>query len=455
MSDMYKKIKKQNGEAFARTLRDYHNGLLEIEGLDEIVRYAGRDAEELLPYLMSLLASNDDAPPPKPEDPFVLLDRAGYDAFYADTLGKQNSIEKYFEKDELLCTFNDKARHQNYHIVHAVKKDADQIKREDFKGSEERQDAYGTSVISIQMLKKGGFISIKNRYNHSVEGCDNTFNSNPDNIIKGLSAALKNHFNVDFSAAKNPLPDGFVLMNGKIFKYHSEVNNIYFGDGAWARNGVTYGINKGAGEAMFDRFLFDSKTKTLVNIYANERDSFASDFNRDYGGRAGLHAKNGSLMLGNDVLIGADQSRIKTICLPELTWMTRHCLYRSHALTQFIAPALTSMGDSSLYDAHALTQFIAPALTEMMDDCLQNAYKLRRFQANALKTMENGCLYNAFRLAELEANVLTSIGKECLGEAYALTLVTAPELHTAPTRIMRMARLPRKKQDARLRLKHI
>ncbi len=89
MSEMFKKIKKQNGEAFAQALRSYHNGLLEIPDIDRIVRYAGRDATPLLPYLMSKLAANDDVPAPKIEDPFVLLERAGYNAFYADTLEKK------------------------------------------------------------------------------------------------------------------------------------------------------------------------------------------------------------------------------------------------------------------------------------------------------------------------------------------------------------------------------
>ena len=38
----YKKIKRQNGERFAQTLRNYHNGLLQVEGITEIVRHAGR-----------------------------------------------------------------------------------------------------------------------------------------------------------------------------------------------------------------------------------------------------------------------------------------------------------------------------------------------------------------------------------------------------------------------------
>ncbi|MBU0858567.1 MAG: hypothetical protein KJ667_01400, partial [Alphaproteobacteria bacterium] len=249
---VYDKLKKQKGETFARTLRDYHNGLLEIPDIEAIVCHAGRDAPALLPYLMSLLAANDDSPPAAPGDPFLLLAQAGYEAFHADSLQKQNSIRHYFAPDELLCTFNDAARYQNYHIVHAVKKNVDALKRPDFKGKEARQDAYGTSVISIQMLKQGGFISIKNRYNHSVTGCDNTFNSNPDNIIDGLSAALKTHFNVEFSATKYALPEGYAVIGAQVFKYHEERDNIYYGDQSWGHNGQIHIVDRGRGDALFD-----------------------------------------------------------------------------------------------------------------------------------------------------------------------------------------------------------
>lgn len=37
---MYNKLKKQNGEKFAQTLRDFHNGLLEIPDIDVILCHA-------------------------------------------------------------------------------------------------------------------------------------------------------------------------------------------------------------------------------------------------------------------------------------------------------------------------------------------------------------------------------------------------------------------------------
>lgn len=402
---MYKKIKKQKGEKFAQTLRNFHNGIFEIPDLDVILRHAGRQAEPLLPYLMHRLSTNDNEPPSSlQKDPFILLDQAGYKAFHADTLEKQNSIKPYFKKGELLCTFNDHARYKNYHMVHAVKKNADQIKREDFNGKEQREDAYGTSVISIQMLKSGGFISIKNRYNHSVASCDNTFKSNPDHIIDGLSEALKTHFNVEFSTTVDALPNGYTTFSNQVFKYHFERHNIYYGDQAWVENGKIHDVNRAAGDALFNGFIFDNKTKTLRKIDPAYKDSFADDFNRCYGGNNGLYVdKNANLMLKGEILIGAEHSQIKTLNLPELTSMSEFCLCMAHVLTEFNAPSLTSMGGCCLYYAGALTEFNVPKLTAMGERCFYNACALTEFNAPKLAYMGERCLFHAPALTKFNA----------------------------------------------------
>ncbi len=429
VDSVYKKLKKQNGEKFAQTIRDYHNGILEIPNVDVILQHAGRDAKPLQPYLMKLLSSNaNKAESVIPEDPFELLDQAGYKAFHADTLEKQNSIKHYFKQGELLCTFNDNARYKRYHIVHAIKKDVDNIKREDFKGKERRQDAYGTSVISIQMLKEGGFISIKNRYNHSVSNCDNTFNSNPDNIIQNLSLALKDRFNVEFSAAKSPLPKGFVLIGEQVLKYYQEINNIYYGDQRWAKDGEIHTVDKSVGDALFDRFLFDNKSKTLKNIDPSYGDSFVDDFNRCYGGSRGLSVQNGNLTLNGDVLIGAEKSKIKTLYLPELITMSDYCLYDISALTHFEAPALTTMGYSCLHYVDALTKFEAPALTVMGNECLYRGFTLTQFESPALTTMGCHCLSYIPSLTQFKAPALVSMDHRCLHHVPSLIEFNAPSL---------------------------
>ena len=73
---------------------------------------------------------------------------------------KQNAIKKYYAPGEEICTFRDPERFKRYYIINAVRKDVDKIKRGN---PPQRDDEYGTSVISIQVLKTGGFISIKNR----------------------------------------------------------------------------------------------------------------------------------------------------------------------------------------------------------------------------------------------------------------------------------------------------
>lgn len=265
MSDksVYEIIKKQNGEAFAKAIRNFDNGIFEVDDLPKIVRHAGRNALPLLNYLESLKQINiQELDPFLIEDPFTLLKRAGYDAFYADSLEKQNSIMDYYADMEALCTFRDFRRFEEYHIIHCIKEGAGNLKRRDFEHPD-RQDEYGTSVISIQILKTGGFISIKNRYNHSVDVPDNTFNSNPDNIIAGLSASLKQYFNVDFASQPVELEKDFIVVDGLIYAYHIEADNAYFGENYYIVNDEVHFINPDY-QMIVDNFIIDFQQNKLV-----------------------------------------------------------------------------------------------------------------------------------------------------------------------------------------------
>ena len=261
---VYDIIKRQNGESFAKAVRKFDSGIFDIENFPQVVRYAGRNALPLLLFLEGLKIKKERAVKTK-KNPFQLLYEAGYNAFYADTLEKQNAIKPYFEEDEFLCTFHDLKRYQEYHIIHAVRHGAEKLKRADFRGVEKREDEYGTSVISIQILKEGGFISIKNRYNHSVENPDNTFASNPDNIIKGLSYSLRKYFGVDFKSNEARLADDYTFQNGCIYKFIDEIDNVYYGEDFYLKNGVVYPVNKDY-QLMSNEFLIDFKEKTIIDI---------------------------------------------------------------------------------------------------------------------------------------------------------------------------------------------
>ena len=272
---MYDIIKKQNGETFAKAIRNHDNGIFDIPDLDKIVKYAGRDAEPIMPYLVSLKGVKIEEHGVH-QDPIELLKRAGYDAYVANTLEKQNAIKKYFAHGEELCTFRDSSRFKNYYIINAVRHDVDKIKRARFR-SPQREDEYGTSVISIQILKSGGFISIKNRYNHTVVNPDNTFNSNPDNIIPGLSDALRHYFNVDFSAQQVELPRNYVVIKNQICKCQSEENNIYFGADFYAKDGRIYAIDKRHEMMLGNGLMLSLKDKRIIDMSSGDYDAFTMD----------------------------------------------------------------------------------------------------------------------------------------------------------------------------------
>ena len=273
---MYDIIKKQNGEHFAKAIRNYDNGIFDIPNIDKIVKYAGRDAEPIMNYLVSLkqITIQEMA---VHMDPIKLLDKAGYDAYVADTLEKQNAIQKYYAPGEEICTFRDPERFKRYYIINAVRKDVDKIKRGN---PPQRDDEYGTSVISIQVLKTGGFISIKNRYNHTVQNCDSTFNSNPDNIIMGLSDAIRHHFGADFSSQRVDLGPGYTLVGNQICKYYREINNVYISEDFYVKDGQIYEIDKNTQIALGNGLIFDLKHESGMSRFRNVTGD--NVFNIDY-----------------------------------------------------------------------------------------------------------------------------------------------------------------------------
>ena len=273
---MYDIIKKQNGEHFAKAIRNYDNGIFDIPNIDKIVKYAGRDAEPIMNYLVSLkqITIQEMA---VHMDPIKLLDKAGYDAYVADTLEKQNAIQKYYAPGEEICTFRDPERFKRYYIINAVRKDVDKIKRGN---PPQRDDEYGTSVISIQVLKTGGFISIKNRYNHTVQNCDSTFNSNPDNIIMGLSDAIKHHFGADFSSQRVDLGAGYTLVGNQICKYYREINNVYISEDFYVKDGQICEIDKNTQIALGNGLIFDLKHESGMSRFRNV--TGGNVFNIDY-----------------------------------------------------------------------------------------------------------------------------------------------------------------------------
>ena len=362
---VYDIIKRQNGEAFAKAIRNFDSGIFDVPDLARIVRYAGRNAMPLLPFLESLKEIHIEETSGNFRL-FELLSLAGYDAYYADTLEKQNAIQKYFESHEKLCTFNDNTRYINYYIINAVKKNADEIKRENFYGKEARQDEYGTSVISIQMLKTGGFISIKNRYNHTVPGCDNTFDSNPDNIIIGLSSAIKKYFGVDFSSQKVPLSNGYTYQNNQIIKYILVTNNVYFGEDFYVKDGVVHQINKDY-QLMIRPFIIDLKDRKILNP-AGVTDGFIPCFEAEIQkGVLQLQNQDGMkvLLLDGKPSLYAKEGSLKRLYFSKLVEMEANTLKHFEDLEMVDAPCVKIINEWCFEYLENLEKVNLPSLETM------------------------------------------------------------------------------------------
>lgn len=210
--------------------------------------------------------------------PKELLDDAGYDLFECKTVEEVNSFKKYFILGEQLCTFLDPAsRLENKYVFFAVKKNILDIKREDFL-IPDRQDEYGTSVISIQFTRdKNNHLSIKNRYNEVVNNPDSTFDNNLDNIIPGLTMSFYKAYGIREIYDENSefQMEHYISIGGEYYKYNYKLNDIYYcTNNIIALNGkvIKYDPEK---YIIMDYFIIDLVNKK-VDVFDNKlRDSFS------------------------------------------------------------------------------------------------------------------------------------------------------------------------------------
>lgn len=392
MKSVYEIIRRQNGRAFAQTLKN--EGLLHIPDLPQRLRFAGRGNPD--PKLVAFLRQECwcDDKGQYDEDAYIhhlfdneegklllsfwkeknymlfvqhLFEKAGYDMIIADTLEKQNSIRKYFRPDEELCTFRDKKRFENYYIIHAVKKNACAIQPAE---NPEREDEYGASVISIQIFKKGGYISIKCRYNHTVECPDNTFSSNPDNIILGLSCGLKRLFGVDFNSAS--LPENYLMSDGYFFKYHTESDNVYYGENYYIKDNQCTVIDTDS-QIIVEDCVIDLKEKKvfspsdsgLAKLLQDEIQSKTIQVSKDKNGRKILTA-NGKIIL----LLNAGE--LEELYLPETTIMPSDALIGCNQLKKVSAEKLKKISGSNFRSCFALEELKFPVLESVGNMCFIN-----------------------------------------------------------------------------------
>lgn len=369
MNNMFNKIKKKHSESFAKAIRDYHSAILDIPNLDQIIKYSGSDTA-IFPYLYSL-TQPESYSTSNEYDYIELFNKASYQIEHTSTVESFKKYKTYFKKGELLCSFNNiQNRLNNFICLWAVKHNVSEIKRSK---KPARQDAYGTSVICIQISKTTNFISIKNRYNHSVTNPDNTFNSNPDNIIYGLSSAIEKHFNISFKK-DNSIPDGFMVIGDKIIKVIDEYDGIYFGINCYIKNGELIELNTDY-EYLFDTYVLSIRDKKIYNLV--DVDDCFVDIITELLKSNSVYIENKTIHIGNDSIILNDNNQIIGLCLDSVVSIGNDFLYYNTELRELRLDSVVTIGNYFLYYNKELRELRLDSVENIGDKLLLCNTELR------------------------------------------------------------------------------
>ncbi len=202
--------------------------------------------------------------------------KGGYTTVIFDDEQAIAECKKYYRDGEIICTYNNlKKRMEEYHMVVAIKDNIDKIKRSN---NPQRDDEYGTSILNIQIARNGSHMSIKNRYNHTVSQCDATFNNDLNHITMGLQSMVLGYYGfAGITKTNNKYYENVVNIGGIYLKYHTERNNIYFGDfvldgvnGARFTDSSRYYVTQGA-QGRFHKMpmVLDFKNKIAIDLIGN------------------------------------------------------------------------------------------------------------------------------------------------------------------------------------------
>ena len=360
--------------------------------------------------------------------PKELFDMAGYILYDECRCEKDiQKFEKYYSNDEELCTFKG-GRLNKCRVFFAVKKNIDEINRENFE-TPQRQDEYGTSVLSIQFTKDGtNTLSIKNRYNHTVNNPDATFSNNLDNIMPGLTDSFEKYYGIvqKFKNNKFELP-GYIRGNdGKIYKYNYEIDNIHYCPNNVVIDNLKVKKFDKEKYIIIDYFILDLQNKKISLYDESLHDSFPQTIgnilkilvSKTENGKE----INITPQIGNDIKITIDErNRIIGYENSNIEHIGNHFLFYNISLQRLDVPKLKSIVDYFLYYNCLLLEFNAPSLTCIGNLCLYHNMILERLYAPNLISIGNKFLSLNNKLIILIANNLQYVGDYFLNNNTVLT----------------------------------
>ena len=452
MNKDLKIIKKKYGEEMMHLCRELFPTLLEQEGLlPKLLHDNFKESrslvkdiidnnleEEFKNYIYNQVDVENNYEEVGFKRPEELLKEAGYKLYECHNEEEIQSFRKYYSPGEALCTFNG-GRLNRCFVFFAIKENVDEIKRENFP-KPQRQDEYGTSVISIQFTRDNSHtLSIKNRYNHTVNNPDSTFGNNLDNIIPGLTNSFDKYYGMHQSHLQNSFEiPGYVRANdGKYYKYNYEINNIYY-----CENNViidNFEVKEYPHEQyiVLDYFILDLKNKR-IQTYWNDmelEDSFPNTIGtiKDIKIENDKDNKNILIKTDNsdevDVIITLDKNnRIIALKNDKVENIGNSFLSYNNSLTSIELPNATSIGNRFLYYNKILTEIQLPNVTSIGNSFLCFNNSLTHIELQNATNIGNDFLLSNKLLTSIELPNVTSIGNRFLFNNVSLTSIALPNV---------------------------
>ncbi len=410
------RIKKLYGEEFAKKFcRPYFSHILEREDFsfadflvskispskffyEDLLR-SGK-IEKFKNALFGMLNSEKLHVADIEETPEELMKQAGYTLYKCNTNDDILKFKKYYAKGEEICTFNDDKRLSTHIVFWGVKDNADEIRRENFKNPR-RQDEYGTSVISIQFTRGlESTLSIKNRYNHTVEHCDATFSNDLENIQAGLTDSFNKYYGIQLvnGGQAFDLPGYVVDNNGIYHKYNYEIENIYYcADNTIIKNGKSKHYDP-TRYIIADYYIIDRKDK-IIELFQGSgiTDSFINQFGVIQKIDVTINNDNKTIMIYTD-----DEEPI------ELT------INKYGQIIKFVNNNVEKLSDGFMQYSKSIQELTLDNVKEIGNQCLMDNTTLRKFNARKLIKIGHMALSSNISLKELSLNATVEIGNQFL-----------------------------------------
>jgi len=470
-------IKKKYGESFAKMCRTYFPTILQDEGIlprileehfaptkslfDDIINSKSEDSFKA--YIFNFYNRNKtDYSSVSIESPEELMKKAGYTLYKCETDEDVKSFMKYYEEDEELCTFRDEDRINTHTIFFAVKDNVDKIKRENFT-SPKRQDEYGTSVISLQFSKgMQSILSIKNRYNHTVDHCDATFSNDLENIIAGLTDSFKKYYGITLLDGNNKLylPGYVQASDGKFYRYNYERENEYYCENnvKITTKGAVLHYDKSKYE-LIDYYLIGKHNKTIhcyfdglpelitrgmkgniksIDVaYSEDKSQKYITFTRLDGSQTILTANKNNQMTvltddttttipSNTVI---NQSYLEEINLPNCKDIQYNSFVNANQLQTLNAPKLETIGFGSFKKCHSLQQIDLPSIKAIESNCFSETPNLTSLNMPNIETISNDCFSDIREIKLINLPKIESIGNMSFGVCNSLSSIECPNLN--------------------------